>query len=188
MKLQKFGHLCRDLNEEATIRNGEAIELHRKIDSVRQDRDKLSAELEAAKAKIKQYENDLKEQPRIMGMQRLEAKKLDGVEKSIQTRDKIIVDLSTRLDRALKSLEFERDQQRQRRQIIFPSQRSSLSLEGGDLEADMKVAKENLRDSQATVESLQHTMMKKEQEWMLKFEHLERQLEVARAGSNAIIK
>jgi hypothetical protein len=161
--------------------------LHKELDSVRQDRDRISAELEQAKAKIAQHEKNEREHPRIEStIQHLEAKGLDGVDRAIRTRDKIIVDLSTRLERALDCLEFEREQQRQRRQIIFPAQRSLLTSEGRsgeDLEAEAKIAKDSLRESQAALDSLQHGMEKKDQEWMIKLENLERQLEAARAGS-----
>mmetsp|Transcript_9064 Transcript_9064/g.14554 ORF Transcript_9064/g.14554 Transcript_9064/m.14554 type:complete len:535 (+) Transcript_9064:232-1836(+) len=187
VKLQQFGGLCRDLNEEAAIRNEEAIELHKELDSVRQDRDRISAELEQAKAKIAQHEKNESERPRIESMMmRLEANGLDGVERAIKTRDKIIVDLSTRLERALDCLEFEREQQRQRRQIIFPAQRGPSASEGRsgeDLEAEMKTTKDSLRESQGALESLQHGMEKKEREWAMKLESLERQLEAARADS-----
>jgi hypothetical protein len=187
VKLHQYGGLCRDLNEEAVIRNEEALELHKELDSVRQDRDKISAELEQAKAKIAQQEKRTSERPRIESViKRLEANGLDGVDRAIGTREKIIVDLSTRLERALDCLEFEREQQRQRRQIIFPAQRSSSSSEGrsgGDLEAEVKTAKDSLRESQEALESLQYGVEKKEQDWTMKLESLERQLKAARADS-----
>ena len=108
-KLQNFSSLCRDLNEEAAIRNEEAIELHKEIDSVRSDRDKISAELETAKAMIANYENRIKERPRVdVIVQNLESN-IDGADRAIKTRDRIIVDLSTRLERALQVLETERE-------------------------------------------------------------------------------
>ena len=184
-QLQQFGKLCRDLDEEAAIRNAEAIELHRELDTVRQDRDKISAELEQANALILQYElNHSQNEKNVATIHRLEADGLDGVNTAITTRDKIIVDLASRLEHALACVEFEREQQRQRRKIIFPAQKTSQGeADGADLGTEVASVKSSLREAQATIESLEHEMGKKEREWMIKFENLERQLEAARAGS-----
>ena len=154
---------------------------------MRQDRDKISAELEKAEAKIAKYENGKNKHPRIDTMMQNLESNLDGVDRAIKIRDTIIEDLSTRLERALHHLEYERDLQRRRRQIIFPSQQRSSSFsegrpeEHGLLEAEVKIARQNLRESQIAIESLQHQMNKREHEWMVKLEHLERQLEASHA-------
>ena len=90
----------------------------------------------------------------------------------MQTRDEIIIDLATRLERALELLDLEREQQRQRRQIIFPSP----AVGGEGLESELKTTKDALRECQGA-------MNQKELEWKMKMESLERQLEAARSLS-----
>ena len=164
------------------------MELHHELDIVREDRDRISAELEHAKAKIAQYElNHVQNGKNEVMIKHLESSNLDGVDRAIKTRDKIILDLSARLERALNCVEMEREQQRQRRQIIFPAQRSStVGAEREDLNAEVLNARNSLKESQAAYESLEHEMGKKEQAWMMKFEHLERQLEAARSGVSPV--
>ena len=58
VKVQKYATLCQDLNEEAALRNEEALTLHRELDAVRAERDKMATELEKASAIIPQYEKN----------------------------------------------------------------------------------------------------------------------------------
>jgi hypothetical protein len=72
-----------------------------------QFQEKQSAEYAATKKKLREYED----------------RGLDRAEDAIQSRDRIISDLSSKLEQSLDLLEMEREQQRQRRQIIFPASR-----------------------------------------------------------------
>lgn len=184
VKLEKYASLCKDLNEEAALRSREAVELHRELDIVRFERDELATELQTAKATIAQYERREKERNKAEILIRdYELKGLDGAERAIKTRDSIITDLSGRLERTLDLLEAEREQQRQRRQIFFPSPRPSHGDNDGgiDFEVELKNTKDSLREQQFAMEALQRETERKELEWKLKLENLERQLEAARS-------
>lgn len=185
VKVQKYATLCQDLNEEAALRNEEALTLHRELDAVRAERDKMATELEKASAIIAQYEKNEEERVKSdLILQHYEQKGLDGADRAVKTRDSIIDDLSGRLERALDMLALEREQQRQRRQIIFPTQRPQPPSNGktsDDSDVELKVTRDALRDCKGAMESLRRDNERKELEGKLKIESLERQLEVARA-------
>lgn len=185
VKIQKYASLCKDLNEEASLRNEEALVLHKDLDAVRTERDDMATELEKARALIARYEKSEQERKKSeLILQQYELKGLDGADRAVQMRDAIIVDLTGRLERALDMLELERAQQRQRRQIIFPNQRPSQSLDGRlteESESELKSTKYALLECQSTVESLKRDADKKEMEWKFRIENLERQLEAARS-------
>ena len=185
LKLQKFSLLCKDLNDEAAIRNEEAIALHQELELVRSERDQIEKELELAQARIALFERDEEERRKAERILReYERSGLEGAWKAIQVRDSIISDLSSRLERALDTLEIEREQQRQRRQIIFPSPRTSCNGDGRygeDHESELKNVKDALRESQAVMEVMRNDYEKKERNWMIRIENLERQLDTARA-------
>ena len=149
VKIHKYASLCRDLNEEAALRNEEAIALHKELDVVRGDRDSTATELEKARALIAKYErNEVERKKSDLILEEYEKNGLDGVNKAVQTRDMIIEDLTGRLERTLDMLEHEREQQRQRRQIIFPAQRPSQNVDGRngeELEAELRSTKDSLR-------------------------------------------
>jgi hypothetical protein len=183
-KLQKYAALCKDLNEEAEFRNEEALNLHIELDSVRRQRDEMATELEKVRARLADHErNDKERRKSELLLQQYEQKGLDGVDREIKTRDAIVEDLATRLERTLDCLSFEREKQRQRRQIIFPNQRASINMQGragGQLEAELRATRDSLHDSQCTVESLRLENKNKEIQWMARFERLEKQLEASR--------
>ena len=166
VKLQKYASLCKDLNEEATLRNEEVISLHKELDSVRLERDQLAGELEMARAVIANHERDALERKKLEErLQEYESRGLDEAEHAIKTRDFVIADLSHRLEKTLDILELEREQQRQRRQIIFPMQRPhSISTDQGDLATELKNTKARLSDVQAELHALQR--LTEQSEWV----------------------
>jgi hypothetical protein len=182
-KLQKYAALCKDLNEEAEFRNEEALNLHVELDSVRRQRDEMATELEKVRARLADHErNDKERRKSELLLQQYEQKGLDGVDREIKTRDAIVEDLATRLERTLDCLSFEREKQRQRRQIIFPNQRASPDVQGrasGQLEAELRATRDSLHDSQRTVESLRLENDNKEIQWMARIGQLEKQLEAS---------
>eukprot|EP00980_Cylindrotheca_fusiformis_P011518 scaffold2708_cov119-Cylindrotheca_fusiformis.AAC.6 len=169
-RLQKYASLCRELNEEAEFRNEEAHNLHIELKSVRMERDKLAVELKEMRAILDDYErNDQERRKSELLLQQYEQKGLDGVDREIKTRDEIINDLSTRLERALECVKFEREKQRQRRQIIFPVQRTSQDFEGRtdqELEAELRATRESLHNAQQTVEALRLEKKNQDFKWM----------------------
>jgi hypothetical protein len=140
----------------------------------------MATELEKVRARLADHErNDKERRKSELLLQQYEQKGLDGVDREIKTRDAIVEDLATRLERTLDCLSFEREKQRQRRHIIFPNQRASLNMQGragGRLEAE----RDSLHDSQRTVESLRLENKNKEIQWMARIEQLEKQLEASR--------
>lgn len=157
------------------------------MDCVRGERDQTATELEKARATIAQHErNEVERNKSELMIRQYEQKGLDGADRAIKTRDSIITDLAGRLERSLDCLEFEREQQRQRRKIIFPAQRASQSQDGcngEELEADLRNTKDLLRESQSSMDSLQRDAARKELEMRVRMENLERQLEAARSQS-----
>lgn len=167
VKLQKYAALCKDLNEEATIRNEEVISLHKELDSLRQERNQIAGELEVARAVIANHEKDALERKKLEErLQQYESRGLDEAEHAIKTRDFVIADLSYRLEKTLDVLELEREQQRQRRQIIFPIQRPPITYDQGDLETELRNTKARLSDVQAELHALQRLTEHKESEWL----------------------
>ena len=170
VKLQKYASLCLDLNEEATMRNEEVIFLHKETESLRLQRDEMAGELEAARATIAQYERDAQERKVLETMlQYHESTGLDEAVAAIKMRDSIVEDLSARLRKTMDVLQLEREQQRQRRQIIFPTQRTSASAEQQNLEA-------SLESTRAALEEVQCISQQRESEWVARINDLERQL------------
>lgn len=119
-KLTKFANLCKDLNEEAALRNSEAMSLRKELQHVKGERDALAEELALLRAQMEIYE---KEQVKLkQATHRLALYEYRDVFESgqaIQSRDATIVDLTGKLDRALTELEATRLHAAQRR-IIFP--------------------------------------------------------------------
>lgn len=177
VKLQKYAALCKDLNEEATLRNEEVISLHKELDSLRIERDQMAGELEIARAIIAGHERDATERKRLEAkILQYESRGLEEAEAAIRTRDIIIDDLSVRLAKALDVLETEREQQRQRRQIIFPTQRASHSCDQEDLTTELRDTKARLSEVQSELHSLQRLTENKEADLMSQIDALRRQL------------
>jgi hypothetical protein len=177
--------LCKDLNEEAALRNEEAISLHHELDHVRAERDETATQVEKLQAQVTLFEREREEQAKAQrALQKYEQKGLDGADRAIQKRDTIITDLASRLERALDTLDLEREQQRQRRKIIFPMARVSAAADrknGEELATELRHTKEALRDSQVAMEALKNITQKKEVACMVRNETLERQLDAARS-------
>jgi len=127
-KLNKFAGLCADLGEESANRNEKAIALKQDLDTVMTERDALSQEILLLRAQVQEQERERAEYGEMKRrLIEYESKGLDSATETIQSRDFVISELSSKLERTLDLLEIERAQ-RQRRQIIFPaSARPGLS-------------------------------------------------------------
>ena len=139
--------------------------------------------MESLRGRVAFFERKLEEQLSLETfLPKYEQRRLDNADSAIQMRDAVINDLSGRLERALDLLVLEREQQRQRRQIIFPSRATNSDGRHGDeLEAELRSTKEALRVSQAAEESIKHESEKKEVAFLLRIDQLERQLDAARS-------
>lgn len=89
---------------------------------VRADRNSLQSEVESLQARIALYEKEDVENDRVsQSLREIEKDGLDDADTAIEERDAALKSLTSQLRRTLDSLEMERRQQKQRRQIIFPS-------------------------------------------------------------------
>ena len=153
------------------------IFLHKETESLRLQRDEMAGELEAARATIAQYERDAQERKVLETMlQYHESTGLDEAVAAIKMRDSIVEDLSARLRKTMDVLQLEREQQRQRRQIIFPTQRTSASADQQNLEASLESTRAALEEVQSELQSLQRISQQRESEWVARINDLERQL------------
>lgn len=183
--------MCKDLNEEAALRNEEALTLHQELGVIRSERDDMATEIEKLKGQLAIQEKREQEHQKVEEtLKQYEQKGLDGADKAIQTRDAIILDLTCRLERALDTLDVEREQQRQRRQIIFPTASSRAASNsrvasnyyiGDELESELKETKDALRESLSTMNAMGYEFQTKEMAWKVKIESLERQVDAARS-------
>eukprot|EP00559_Dactyliosolen_fragilissimus_P001381 CAMPEP_0184868614 /NCGR_PEP_ID=MMETSP0580-20130426/31091_1 /TAXON_ID=1118495 /ORGANISM="Dactyliosolen fragilissimus" /LENGTH=721 /DNA_ID=CAMNT_0027369621 /DNA_START=500 /DNA_END=2665 /DNA_ORIENTATION=+ len=130
LKLSKFSMMCKDLNDDSALKRDELNVANTRLKSVIAERDSLKAKLETCEKNLDLYEKQEKENKVIRDMlNKCENATLNAADKAIKSRDDMILGLSSRLTRALDTLELERKQQRQRRQIFFPptSSRSTPS-------------------------------------------------------------
>lgn len=119
--MERHKLVCQDLSKEVAVRKRETFDLQKQLDSTRWERDELSIENLRLKARSKFHE---KEQAESSELKRryldYEERGIRGAVEAVESRDKVIDDLATKLTAALDQLELEREQHRQRRQIIFP--------------------------------------------------------------------
>jgi septation ring formation regulator EzrA len=113
--------LCIDLNEESAHRNDEAIALREDLKFVKMERDAMAEEISRLRAEVQCQEKERAEYAETKKkLIEYEIRGLDRTDDAIQSRDRIISDLSSKLEESLDLLEVERAQQRHRRHIIFP--------------------------------------------------------------------
>jgi hypothetical protein len=113
--------LCHNLNNESSQRVEESHALKKELESIRLERDQMASELVPLRTEVKDFVKE-REEHRLVKERLLlcENEGLRQAEEAIVRRDDMIALLSTRLETALGTLAVEREQQRQRRQIIFP--------------------------------------------------------------------
>jgi septation ring formation regulator EzrA len=113
--------LCKDLNEESAHRNEEAIALREDLKFVKTERDAMAEEISRLRAQMQFQEKERAEYAETKKkLIEYESRGLDRANDAIQSRDRIISDLSSKLEQSLDLLEVERAHQRHRRQVIFP--------------------------------------------------------------------
>jgi hypothetical protein len=121
LKLEKFATLCHNLNNESSQRVDESHALKEELETIRAERDQMASELMTLRTAVKDFDKE-REEHRLV-KERLALCENEGLRQAgeaIAQRDDMISLLSTRLETALDTLAIEREQQRQRRQIIFP--------------------------------------------------------------------
>ena len=118
--MEQHGSVCRDLSKEVAVQEQVMSALQEQCDATRWERDELAIENLRLKAQAATY---IMQQAEYSEMKRryLEDRQrgIQGATEAIESRDKVIDDLTSKLTLALDQLEREREQHRQRRQIIF---------------------------------------------------------------------
>lgn len=121
LELEQHEIVGQDLNKQVAVKIQETITLQQQLETTRWERDELAIENLRLQAKVSSH---AKQQAEYSELKRryldYEQRGIQGAVAEIESRDQVIDDLATKLERVLEQLELEREQQRQRRQIIFP--------------------------------------------------------------------
>lgn len=190
LKLSKFAMMCKDLNEESAKRKEDAVAVLEEMSVVKTERDALASEIQGLRAKVVALEKESEENCHLREMLgSRDNDTLDRADDAISKRDAIIDDLSARLECTLDTLEMERWQHRQRRQIIFPVRQRSDDgvVEGGgsggeemkNLTAELARARDATRDAQSSLDAAKAMAAQRESEMQARCEMLARDLKEA---------
>mmetsp|Transcript_23601 Transcript_23601/g.31285 ORF Transcript_23601/g.31285 Transcript_23601/m.31285 type:complete len:254 (-) Transcript_23601:186-947(-) len=183
LKLSKFAMMCKGLNEESAKRKDDATIAQSELTSTRTERDALSSEAEILRARVELYEKNELENASIREMLRSQDNEtLNWADDQVKWRDDVIEELSLKLEKTLDTLQMERQQQRIRRQIIFPVARSaslpmsnsdvfdttspSTTMEGGNnptLSEQLVKAKDEARTAEASLAAARIDAYKREE-------------------------
>ena len=129
LKLSKLAMMVKDLNDDCAKRKEECRDATKELERVRKERNSLSVELEIQRARVEIYEKKELENSEVREHLRDHDNELLRMANEIvSSRDVLIADLTSRLEQTLDTLEFERQQQKMRRQIIFPQSRENSSV------------------------------------------------------------
>ena len=130
LKLAKLAMMVKDLNDDCAKRKEQCRDSNKELERVRKERNTISVELEIQRTRVEIYEKqELENSETRERLRDHESELLTITNELISSRDALIADLTSRLEQTLDTLEFERQQQKMRRQIIFPSRENS-SLNG----------------------------------------------------------
>ena len=184
VRLSKVAAVSKDLNDESEMLKQEMMDLRQETKNIIEERDALAAQLQSLRTEATFFQRQRNEHILLREiLQKYETEGLIKSHEAIDQRDHIISDLSVRLEHALETLDFERQQQRQRRQIIFP-QRGSMSSFGGETSSnEVEALKEELRRAneatQQALAALNYTKAEadcNDKVWMLRCKELEKQI------------
>lgn len=183
-KHSKTSMICKTLNDESSIRKQEALALEEEVQDLKMERNELATQVERLRAEASLFQQE--QQEHLLLRKRMTAYENDSLEqadKAIKERDVLIGELSTRLERTLETLEIEREQQRQRRQIIFPGTKSLQHASSTDESTDVAALQEELRKvreaaraSEALLETTKAEAAKREIALTVRCENLESRL------------
>ena len=131
LKLAKLAMMVKDLNDDCAKRKEQCRDTNKELERVRKERNATSVELEIQRARVEIYEKqELENSETRERLRDHESELLTIANDIISSRDVLIADLTSRLEQTLDTLEFERQQQKMRRQIIFPQSRENSSING----------------------------------------------------------
>ena len=121
LKLEKFAHLCDNMNNESAVRSEDFKAVKGELEQVKKERDQLLREVDELRAAASVHAKEREDHRLVQEkMTQYENQGLQKFEQGIERRDQIIAKLSARLEATSDTLAIEREQQRQRRQIFFP--------------------------------------------------------------------
>jgi type III secretory pathway component EscV len=173
--------ICKELNEESSIRKQEAVTLEADVCEFKKERDSLATQVQQLRAEVSLHKQE-KQEHRLLRetLTQYENGSLDRADEGIRARDELIADLSVRLERTMETLEMERELQRQRRQIIFPVAKSTpeipFSKNVAALEEELRIAKEAATFSQNLLEASKKEAAQREATLIAHCEELARRL------------
>lgn len=180
IKHAKMSMICKTLNDESSIRKQEAISLQEEVRDLKIERDELATQVHRLKAEASIHKQEQQEHGLLRErMTSYENHSLERADKAIRERDHVIEDLTMKLERTLETLGKEREQQRQRRQIIFPGSKSvedSSATGIAALQEELKKAREAAKSSEALLEATRREAAKREMELTVRCEQLESRL------------
>ena len=193
LKLEKFAHLCDNMNNESAVRGEDYRVLKNELENVRAERDQLMGEVDELRAAASVHEKEREDHRRIQDrMTTYENRGLQQLEDGINLRDQTIAKLSARLETTLDTLATEREQQRQRRQIFFPKGSGGGNAENStgtvgnnqadnNLEAEVERLRAALLETQRKMETCQLEAKQRETALLFRCDVLEKQ--VTQSGS-----
>lgn len=182
-KHSKISMFCKELNDESSIRKQEAVKLEAEVCELKKERDSLATEVQRLRSEVSLLELE-KQEHRLLRetLTHYENGVLGRADEAILERDKMIADLSVRLERTIETLQIEREQQRQRRKIIFPVEKSMhppeilSSKNMATLEEELRIAKEAAKSSQKLLEATIKEATQRDDALKARCEDLERRL------------
>jgi hypothetical protein len=180
-KHSKISMICKELNEESSTRKQEAVTLEADVRELKIERDSLATQVQQLRAEVSLHEQERQEHRLLREkITQYENGALDHADEAIRERDELIVELSMRLERTMETLEMEREQQRQRRQIIFPVAKTTPEIPSSKcvaaLEEELRIAKEAQTSSQNVLEASKKEAAKREATLIARCEELARRL------------
>mmetsp|Transcript_23473 Transcript_23473/g.54543 ORF Transcript_23473/g.54543 Transcript_23473/m.54543 type:complete len:194 (+) Transcript_23473:215-796(+) len=184
-KLSKSAMMTKFLSEESTTRKQETLELKDELRAVRTERDSLAMEVLQLRADVEHNERREKEHQQLQAtLMAYENEGLERAREAVEERDVLIQHLTSKLEQATETLGLEREKQRQRRHIIFPSRSQDGDTEDAKVIQDetqlldeLKRAKEATRKYEAILEKTKADAAKNEIAWMVRCEKLEKELQ-----------
>ena len=177
--------ICKTLNDESSIRRQEALTLEDEVRDLKKERDELATEMQRLRVEVSLHKQEQQEH-RILRerMVAYENYSLERADKAIRERDEMIAELTNKLERTIDTLQIEREQQRQRRQIIFPTKcmqqnASPFVANVSALQEEVRKVKEAAKASETLLESTRKEAAKREMALKVRCENLERHLQKA---------
>lgn len=196
MKLDKVSNLAQNLNNESSFRVEESKSLRDELKEVKMERDRMAAELEQLRTAVEVHEKEQEEHRRVQE----KMTKYESI--GLRQAHDMIAKLTERLGATLDTLALEREQQRQRRQIIFPPNTSQgrptvqmnghanmrhethkassgqpISKSNDSSNEELKLLRSQLLESQQLLEATQREAKQNEAHLIHRCEALEIQLE-----------